>query len=153
MHASLDLNGLNIQPWTSFYPTSYNADIEEALCGIEIGIQLTLRYALYTAIKTSSIFRDRVFVTMIYFLKCAALFPYDVPSTHMVEFVLLRLYRHWNIPGTLLWRHNGRDGVSSRLITQPFIQAQIKENTKAPRRWPLWGEFTGDLWIPRTKGQ
>ena len=41
----------------------------------------------------------------------------------------------------------------SRLLTQPFIQAQIKENTKAPRHWPLWGEFTDDRWIPRTKGQ
>ena len=27
------------------------------------------------------------------------------------------------------------------------------ENIKAPRHWPLWGEFTGDRWIPRTKGQ
>ena len=41
----------------------------------------------------------------------------------------------------------------SRLFTQAFIQAQIKENIKAPRHWPLWGEFTGDRWIPRTKGQ
>ena len=40
-----------------------------------------------------------------------------------------------------------------RLFTQLFIQAQIKENIKAPRRWLLWGEFTGDRWIPRTKGQ
>ena len=24
---------------------------------------------------------------------------------------------------------------------------------KAPHHWPLWGEFTGDRWIPRTKGQ
>ena len=39
------------------------------------------------------------------------------------------------------------------LFTQPFIQAQIKENIKAPRHWPLCGEFTGDRWIPRTKGQ
>ena len=39
------------------------------------------------------------------------------------------------------------------LITQAFIQAQIKGNIKAPRHWPLWGEFTGDRWIPRTKGQ
>ena len=23
-----------------------------------------------------------------------------------------------------------------------FIQAQIKENIKAPRHWPLWAEFT-----------
>ena len=40
-----------------------------------------------------------------------------------------------------------------RLFTQPFIQAQIKENIKAPRHWSLWGEFTGDRWIPRTNGQ
>ena len=35
-----------------------------------------------------------------------------------------------------------------------FIQMQIKENTKAPRQWPLWVEFTGDLCegnIPLTK--
>ena len=44
----------------------------------------------------------------------------------------------------LHWRHNEHDG---------FIQAQIKENIKAPRHWPLCGEFTGDRWIPRTKGQ
>ena len=29
----------------------------------------------------------------------------------------------------------------------------MKENIKAPRHWPLWGEFTSDRWIPRTKGQ
>ena len=39
------------------------------------------------------------------------------------------------------------------IFTQPFIQTQIKENIKAPRHWPLWGEFTGDRGIPRTKGQ
>ena len=33
---------------------------------------------------------------------------------------------------------------ASRLFTQPFIQAQNKENIKAPRHWPLCGEFTGD---------
>ena len=27
-----------------------------------------------------------------------------------------------------------------RLFAQPFVQAQIKENTKALRHWPLWGE-------------
>ena len=57
---------------------------------------------------------------------------------------------------TLQWRHNKRDGVSNH---QPhdcfssFIQTQIKENMKFPRHWLLCGEFTGDLWIPRTKGQ
>ena len=34
------------------------------------------------------------------------------------------------------------------LIIRPFIQTQIKENIKAPRHWPLCGEFTGDRWIP-----
>ena len=34
-----------------------------------------------------------------------------------------------------------------------FILTQIKENIKAPRHWPLCGEFTGDRWIPRTNGQ
>ena len=45
------------------------------------------------------------------------------------------------------------DDRTSRLFTQSFIQAQIKDNIKAPRHWPLYGEFTGDLWIPCTKGQ
>ena len=54
---------------------------------------------------------------------------------------------------TLQWRHDERRyGVWNH---QPytFIQAQIKENIKAPRQWPLWGEFTYDRWIPHTKGQ
>ena len=36
------------------------------------------------------------------------------------------------------------------LFTQPFIPTQIKENSRAPRHWPLCGEFTGRRWIPRT---
>ena len=40
-----------------------------------------------------------------------------------------------------------------RLFTQSFIQAQIKENIKAPRHWPLCGDFTGHRWIRRTNGQ
>ena len=58
---------------------------------------------------------------------------------------------------TLEWRYNERDGVSNhrRLdsFVQPFVQAQIKENTKALCHWPLWGESTGDRWIPFKKGQ
>ena len=48
------------------------------------------------------------------------------------------------------WRLNS---PASRLFTQAFIQVQIKENTKASCHWPLCGVFTGDRWIPRTKGQ
>ena len=57
----------------------------------------------------------------------------------------------------LQWRHNERDGVSSHqphdCLLNRLFKAQIKENIKAPRHWPLRGEFTGDRWIPRTKGQ
>ena len=42
--------------------------------------------------------------------------------------------------------------TSLTIIYQPFIQAQIKENIKAPRHWPLWWEFTSHRGIPRTKG-
>ena len=31
------------------------------------------------------------------------------------------------------------------MFTQPFIQAQINEENKAPRHWPLCREFTGDV--------
>ena len=34
---------------------------------------------------------------------------------------------------------------ASRLFTQPFIQAQIKEHIKAARHCPLGGEFTGEF--------
>ena len=39
------------------------------------------------------------------------------------------------------------------MFPQLLVQAQIKENIKAPRHWPLWGEFTGDRWSSLTKGQ
>ena len=44
----------------------------------------------------------------------------------------------------LQWLHNERNGVSNHRR----VQAPIKENTKAPRHWPLWGESTGDRWFP-----
>ena len=37
------------------------------------------------------------------------------------------------------------------LFTELFIQMQIKENTKAPRHWPLCGEFTGTGEFPAQK--
>ena len=56
---------------------------------------------------------------------------------------------------SLQWRHNGHDSVSNHQPHHcfPFIQTQIKENTKASRHWPLCGELTGNPWIPRTNGQ
>ena len=54
---------------------------------------------------------------------------------------------------TSQWARWRLKSPASGLFTEPFIQAQIKENIKAPRHWPLCGEFTGDRWIPRTNGQ
>ena len=40
-----------------------------------------------------------------------------------------------------------------RLFVQQFVQATIKEPSKLRVTGPLWGESTGDRWIPITKGQ
>ena len=51
-------------------------------------------------------------------------------------------------------------GTMASQITSPTIVystiysgADKKKTIKAPRHWPLCREFTGDRWIPRTKGQ
>ena len=54
---------------------------------------------------------------------------------------------------TLKWSRWCLESPSSWLFAQPFVQAHIKENSKAPRHWPLWGEPTGHRWIPLIKGQ
>ena len=56
-------------------------------------------------------------------------------------------YRH-PITVTSLWAQMRLKSPTSGLFAQPFIQAQIKENIKAPRHWPLWEESTADHWIP-----
>ena len=50
------------------------------------------------------------------------------------------------VSNALRWRHNDRGRFSNhqprdRLFTQTFIKVQIIENIKAPRHWPLYGEF------------
>ena len=51
---------------------------------------------------------------------------------------------------TIMWRLKS---PASPFFTQPFIQAQIKDNIKAPRHWSLCGEVTGHRWLPLTNGQ
>ena len=44
--------------------------------------------------------------------------------------------------------------ITSPTVVYSIVYSdQIKENIKAPRHWPLCGEFTGDRWILRTNGQ
>ena len=50
---------------------------------------------------------------------------------------------------TSQWARWRLKSPASWVFTQLFIQAQIKENIKAPRHWPL----CGPRWIPRTNGQ
>ena len=71
-------------------------------------------------------------------------------------FVLLRLYCSCLLD-SLQRRHNEHDGISNHqpqdCLLNRLFKAQIKENTKAPRHWPLLGEFNCDRWIPCTKSQ
>ena len=81
---------------------------------------------------------------------CVLSYTYAVVSDINLTFTLYLIF-HKYLPSfmcfSLQWRHNERNGVSnhwlSRLFAQPFVQAPIKENTKAPHYWPLWGESTG----------
>ena len=58
---------------------------------------------------------------------------------------------------SLQWRHNESDCVSNHqprdCLLNRLFKAQIRENIKAQRHWPLWGEFMGDQWFPHIKGQ
>ena len=49
------------------------------------------------------------------------------------------------------WRHNECDGVSNHwrlIVYSTLFRALIKETVKAPRHWPLYGEFTGAREFP-----
>ena len=43
--------------------------------------------------------------------------------------------------------------ITNLTIVDSTVYSGADKNIKAPRHGPLWGEFTGDRWIPRTKGQ
>ena len=72
----------------------------------------------------------------------------DLRQNEMSDMTALNHYLigYW-LTMTLQWRHNGRNSVSNHqlydCLLNRFIQAQIKENIKAPRHWTLCGEFTG----------
>ena len=65
--------------------------------------------------------------------------PYTYVSMYMIMLCYVVLYR--------------LKSPASRIFTQPFIQGSDQRNIRAPRHWPLWGEFTGHRWIPHTKDQ
>ena len=61
--------------------------------------------------------------------------------------------RHPKARPSLQWRQTGEmvSQITSLAIVYSIYQAQIKENIKAPRHWPLCGEFTGGRRIPPHK--
>ena len=73
--------------------------------------------------------------------------------------VAFRIQLHLNVSlGIELTIHySERRGVSNHrhldCLLKRFFQMHIKEDTKALRHWPLWGESAGDRWSPLTKGQ
>ena len=54
---------------------------------------------------------------------------------------------------TSYWARWRLKSPAFHLFAQSFVEAQIKENIKAPRQWTLWWESTCDRWIHLTKGQ
>ena len=66
-----------------------------------------------------------------------------------------------SIPITLQsWHYNDvtMGTIASQITSLTIIYSivysdAVQRNIKAPRHWPLCGEFSGDRWIPRTNGQ
>ena len=70
----------------------------------------------------------------------------------------------WQAPGhhsdlkhddgmALKWRHNEHDGVSNHQPHHRLLDRLFRRRSKLRVTGASWGEFTGDRWIPRTKGQ
>ena len=80
----------------------------------------------------------------------------NIVSCRTVKDLVSNISQAWQI-FALQWHHNGHDGVSNHqphgCLLNRLFGRRSKENIKAPRHWPLCGEFTGDRWIPRTNGQ
>ena len=82
-------------------------------------------------------------------LPCKLIFrkSYEVGSPPNFPKLISQL---WRIPQaqyfvTLLWARCRLKPLASRLFAQPFVQAQIKDNIKAPPHWSLWGEFIDEF--------
>ena len=48
---------------------------------------------------------------------------------------------------------NASQITSLTIVYSTVYSGADQRKIKAPRHWPLCGEFTGDRWIPRTNGQ
>ena len=55
----------------------------------------------------------------------------------------------WLITVMSYWERCHLKSPASRLFAEPFVQVQMKENFKAPRHWPLCGEFLAQKPVTR----
>ena len=94
------------------------------------------------------VFQQYNFITMIFHI-----IIHMLPFISPISFDTSSYLSMCSITMTSQWARWRLKSPASPLFTHPFIRAQIKENIRAPRHWPLCGEFTGDRWIPRTNGQ
>ena len=84
--------------------------------------------------------------------------PLNIQSRHSLTAAKIQHLQsvalRWQMMITITssWARWRLKSLASRLFTQSFFQAPIKENI-APRHWLLWGEFVGDRWILHTKRQ
>ena len=73
--------------------------------------------------------------------------------THIITHLLKNTYGfqlyHYNDVIMSVMAHQ----ITSLTIFYSSVYSGTDENIKAPRHWPLCGEFTGDRWIPRRNGQ
>ena len=65
--------------------------------------------------------------------------------SNALDVIVLRVVDTAETP--LQWRHNWHDGVSNHQPHQCLLDRlfgrRSKKNIKAPRHWPLCGDFTG----------
>ena len=64
-------------------------------------------------------------------------------TTDLISLFTISMTAWAFLPVPKLLKSSAKKNPASGLFTQSFIQTQIKENIKAPRHWPLCGEFTG----------
>ena len=117
--------------WTSDVPVKYR----EAYMNADNWIALILSELVLWTLNTTQ--GKTNFCTYMYFTW------YNIPTVRIYTIVIVSVLHYSDgIMGAM-----GLKSPASRLFTQPCIQAQIKENIKAPRNWlcagnsPVAGEF------------
>ena len=85
-------------------------------------------------------------------------FVYSWSCEYITIYVAVRTWlSYWQPFLTLEWRHNERDGVSNHrhlgCLLNGLFRRRSKKTSKIRVIDPLCWEFTGDRWIPLTKGQ